>query len=232
MTPSATRPVAEEGLTDTPSIDDHTISARARHVDAPAYVPGKGRNLAPPHRGDRKFLPFDEYVASLPRKRMSAGVLLHDDTDRVVLVEPSYKAQWEIPGGTVEAGEAPWHAASRELAEELGIVRGPMRLLVIDHEHTRGDGMPEGVAWMFDGGQVREEDITAIKLDGTEIVSAGLYRPDEVRRRTTSLLARRLVIALAAARHGTGPVLCDDGVPTSRSPDGDAATRGSWRGAP
>nr|BFE76200.1 hypothetical protein GCM10020092_095010 [Actinoplanes digitatis] len=45
----------------------------------------------------------DDFTATLPRKRMAAGVLLSDGRDRVLLVEPTYKPYWEIPGGTVEA---------------------------------------------------------------------------------------------------------------------------------
>jgi 8-oxo-dGTP pyrophosphatase MutT (NUDIX family) len=38
----------------------------------------------------------------------------------VLLVEPSYNWNWEIPGGVVEEGEAPWAAAGREVLEEIG----------------------------------------------------------------------------------------------------------------
>lgn len=165
-----------------------------------------------------RLLPFDDYVASLPRKRMSAGVLLYDDTRRVALVEPSYKPEWDIPGGVVDDGESPWHAASRKLTEELGLVRQRMRPLVIDHVAPADDGMPEGIAWIFDGGPVREQELTAVPLQGPEIVSVGLYRLDEVIGRTSSPLARRLSVALTAAQHGAGPVLCDDGVPTAGTP--------------
>lgn len=216
-----TRPVAEAAPTDTLPAKDYTIIAPSpQHADIQVYTSGNSPGAAPAHRSVRTVdvLPYAEYVASLPRKRMSAGILLHDDAGRVVLVEPSYKTTWEVPGGVVEAGEAPWHAASRELTEELGLVRERMRLLVVDHLPARDDGMPEGVAWIFDGGHVREQDLTTFDLDAAEITSAGLYRPEEVRDRTTLRLARRLVIALAAARQGTGPVLCDDGVPTSRRP--------------
>jgi 8-oxo-dGTP pyrophosphatase MutT (NUDIX family) len=160
------------------------------------------------------ILPFDEYVASLPLKRMSAGVLLYDDAGRVVLVEPSYKPTWDIPGGVVDAGESPWHAAVRELAEELGMVRRHMPLLVIDHVPARSDTMPEGIAWVFDGGPVRERDLENLALDDPEIVSVGLYRPDEVGERTSDRLARRLAVALTAVQDGAGPALCDNGYPS------------------
>jgi hypothetical protein len=39
---------------------------------------------------------------------MAAGILFRDDRGRVLLVEPSYKPNWEIPGGVVEADESPW----------------------------------------------------------------------------------------------------------------------------
>ena len=38
------------------------------------------------------------YSATLPRKRMAAGVLFRDHDGRVLLVEPVYKDYWEIPG--------------------------------------------------------------------------------------------------------------------------------------
>jgi 8-oxo-dGTP diphosphatase len=47
--------------------------------------------------------PIGDYTATLPVKRMGSGVLLADATGRVLLVEPTYKDYWEIPGGCVEA---------------------------------------------------------------------------------------------------------------------------------
>ena len=49
----------------------------------------------------------DDYTATLPRKRMAAAVLFFDAADRLLLVEPTYKPTWELPGGTVEADESP-----------------------------------------------------------------------------------------------------------------------------
>jgi hypothetical protein len=43
---------------------------------------------------------------------MAAGALFFDAADRILMVEPTYKDYWDIPGGYVETGESPLHAAS------------------------------------------------------------------------------------------------------------------------
>ena len=40
---------------------------------------------------------------SRPGKRMGAGALVRDTHGRVLIVEPTYKDRWEVPGGAVEA---------------------------------------------------------------------------------------------------------------------------------
>lgn len=157
-----------------------------------------------------ELLPFDEYVRSLPRKRMSAGVLLRDTSGRVLLVEPSYKMHWDIPGGSVDVDEAPWTTAGRELREELGINRVLSTPVVIDHVAPI-ERMPEGIAWIFDGGLITIEEVRALTLTDPEIVAADLYPLDEVAGKLKPALARRLAVALEVATSGGRLALCEDG---------------------
>jgi ADP-ribose pyrophosphatase YjhB (NUDIX family) len=52
------------------------------------------------------------HEAKMAHPRMAAGALFFDAADRILMVEPTYKDYWDIPGGYVETGESPLHAAS------------------------------------------------------------------------------------------------------------------------
>ncbi|WP_018684403.1 NUDIX domain-containing protein [Actinokineospora enzanensis] len=153
------------------------------------------------------LLPYDEYAASLPRKRAAAGMLLRDHDGRVLLVEPTYKDSWELPGGTVDAEESPWATAVRETTEELGITRELGRLLVIEHIPTRGV-MPEGLMFVFDGGVIPAAEVRALRPTDPEIRSVGLFTRDEVRALSRGGLHRRIEAAFRALETGS-LVLCD-----------------------
>ncbi|MDR6593697.1 NUDIX domain-containing protein [Saccharothrix longispora] len=155
------------------------------------------------------LLPFEQYAASLNRKRTSAGVLFRDGVGRVLLVETTYKRAWEIPGGSVDADEAPWRTAVREVAEEIHLDRPLGRLLLIDYVPTDGP-MPEGLAFIFDGGLITEEEVAGIEPTDPEIRSVGLYTPGAARDLVKPILARRIEAALDAVTTG-GLVLCESG---------------------
>jgi 8-oxo-dGTP pyrophosphatase MutT (NUDIX family) len=52
-------------------------------------------------------------------RRWRASALFRDEAGRVLLVEPTYKPVWDLPGGAVEAEESPHAACRREVREEL-----------------------------------------------------------------------------------------------------------------
>jgi ADP-ribose pyrophosphatase YjhB (NUDIX family) len=67
------------------------------------------------------------------------GVVL-DDQGRVLLIrrgtEPR-KGHWSIPGGLVELGESLIDGVKREIAEETGLVVGPLQVIeVVDRIYT------------------------------------------------------------------------------------------------
>ena len=100
---------------------------------------------------------------------LAAGVLLFDERDRVLLVDPTYKAGWEFPGGVVEPGEAPARGGMREVAEETGIQLDEVpRLLVVDWERPAPPGYG-GLRLLFDGGRLGTADAARLTLPGPEL---------------------------------------------------------------
>lgn len=145
---------------------------------------------------------------------MAGGLLFRDEVDRVLLVEPSYKEHWDIPGGACEAGEPPWRTARRECAEEIGIDRPLGPLLVIDYIPS-DDRMPEGLAFIFDGGRITDNEVSALTLTDAEVVSVRLLPIGEAATRVKPSLARRLRVALTAAQTGEHLVICENGRPVA-----------------
>lgn len=131
------------------------------------------------------------------RPLTAAGALFTDGRGRVLLVEPTYKPEWEIPGGVVEGAETPAEACGREVLEELGVAITPGRLLVVDWAPWEGDPR---VLFIFDGGVLPPS--TRLTLQPTEINSTAYVTPDELDTRCASRLARRVHAALAALAAG------------------------------
>lgn len=144
------------------------------------------------------------------RAAMASGAMFRDDAGRVLLVRPTYKPGWEIPGGMVEPGESPRAACVREIQEELGL-RPPIGdLLVIDWAPQAPQG--DRLLFIFDGGRLAEADHRKIQLQ-TEELSEYRYVPlDALGNHTTDRLGARLLQA-DLARHDGHPRYLEHGTP-------------------
>jgi 8-oxo-dGTP pyrophosphatase MutT (NUDIX family) len=110
---------------------------------------------------------------------VAAGVLLFDEQDRVLLVDPTYKPGWEFPGGVVEPGEPPACAGVREVAEELGLQLGRgLRLLVVDWEPPQPPAFG-GLRMLFDGGLLCAADARRLLLPAAELRDCRFVTEDE-----------------------------------------------------
>ena len=141
------------------------------------------------------------YHQTLPTKRISAGCLFLDEQHRLLVVNPTYKKHWEIPGGTVEAHEAPRVSVEREIMEELGLSRPMLRLLCVDYTGET-DTRTESLHFIFYGGIMTTTDIAAIRLPLEELSEFRFLPPPEAMSRLGKRLRLRVHHALKAIDSG------------------------------
>jgi len=150
----------------------------------------------------------------LPRVPASAGALLFDEDGRVLVVKPTYKAGWTIPGGQMEAdGESPWEACRREVREETGLVLASGRLVCVDflRPKTRRHG---GIRFLFDGGAVPAERRAGLVLQKGELEDHRWATPTDAAELLSGPVGRRVAAALAA----DGFLYLEDGRPVPEVP--------------
>lgn len=137
------------------------------------------------------------WYRALPAKRVGAGALFVDHRNHVLLVKPTYKERWEIPGGMVEASESPHEAAAREVAEELGIDRALGRLLCVDWVPAR-EPKTDGLMFIFDGGTLGAMELANVALPPEELSEYRFVAPFALDQFLPQHMARRVAAALAA----------------------------------
>ena len=146
---------------------------------------------------------------ALPAVPVSAGALIFDQAGRLLILKPTYKSGWTIPGGVMEAdGETPWQACQREVREECGIEVRSGRLACVDF-HPGRPGHPGGIRFLFDCGPVDDASLAAITLQAEEISEHRLLPLDAALSLLRPPIRRRV---RAISRH-PGFVYLEDGRP-------------------
>jgi 8-oxo-dGTP pyrophosphatase MutT (NUDIX family) len=131
------------------------------------------------------------FQETLPRKRISAGCLLFDKKGRLLVVNPTYKETWEIPGGVVEKNESPRETVIREVFEELGLFCQPERLLCVDFS-DESETRTESLQFIFLGPVLTSEIIAAIKLPLEELSEFRILPPKKATKLLNKKLRRRV----------------------------------------
>jgi 8-oxo-dGTP diphosphatase len=150
--------------------------------------------------------------AGLPAIPASAGALIFDGAGRLLILNPTYKSGWSIPGGVMEAdGETPWAACRREVREETGLEVRAGRLACVDFRTPR-PGRPGGIRFLFDCGVAGDASLAAVTLQAEEVSECRLVPLDEafellrgpIRRRVRAAVGRRRCVYLEDGRPVAG----------------------------
>jgi len=145
----------------------------------------------------------------LPAVPASSGALIFDRGGRLLILKPTYKKGWTIPGGIMEAdGETPWEACQREVREETGLRVGQARLACVDFRRPK-PGRPGGMRFLFDCGPLGGETLAALVLQEEEIAESRLLPVPEA----LPLLSKPVRRRVRAATRATGVIYLEDGRP-------------------
>jgi DNA-binding transcriptional MerR regulator/ADP-ribose pyrophosphatase YjhB (NUDIX family) len=172
-----------------------TVAATIEHLEAGTHMPAE--NLFEAMTPERA-----RYLAGLPKKRTAAGALFSDDLGRTLLVEPTYRPFWLLPGGVVRADESPFSGTARAVRDELGLPLEIGRLLVVDWVPPSPDRI-EGLLFVYDGATLSPDQSAAITLPPADLRSWAWCTDDELRDRLPPHMFRRTRAALQARADGT-----------------------------
>jgi 8-oxo-dGTP diphosphatase len=139
--------------------------------------------------------------ARQPRKRVAADVIVRDHDDRLLLVNPSYKPDWDLPGGMAEANEPPIEAAARELREELGVSIEIGPLLCVDWIPPHGP-WDDTIVFVFDGGVLSRARIDSLQITDDELAAFRFCPRQEAAELLRPYVWQRAESALDALRTG------------------------------
>jgi len=139
--------------------------------------------------------------AKQARKRVGADVILRDAAGRLLLVDPMYKPDWDLPGGMAEANEPPRKAVRREVREELGLELTVGRVLVVDWVAPHGP-WDDLLMFVFDGGTLSEQQIHELKFIDGELRAFRFCTEDEAAKLLRDYVWRRVRVALEGLATG------------------------------
>jgi 8-oxo-dGTP diphosphatase len=152
----------------------------------------------------------ENYYENLPKKRMGVGALIFNEKDELLIVKPTYKDHWSIPGGVVDKYKSPRQACVREIKEEIGLDINDVRFLCVAYASDDGE-KGESLQFVFYGGKLSDNESKNIKITGKEIGEYKFVKTEEATRLVSSGLGRRLPKSIEAIKNDTAFYL-EDGV--------------------
>ena len=128
---------------------------------------------------------------------MSAAVLFVDESDKVLLLKPTYRDDWNLAGGVIEESESPLDGAIRETKEELGIsvAKQDLTLSAVDYRPAK-DGFVDKLYFYFFGGVLTSDQIDSIVLQEEEIEEMRFVTLDEAKGLLSKWTYRQVALSL------------------------------------
>ncbi|MFW6271151.1 MAG: NUDIX domain-containing protein [Bacillota bacterium] len=138
----------------------------------------------------------------IPKKRSSSGAIIFNKNEKLLIVKPTYREKWLIPGGVDEYNESPLSSCRREIKEEIGLNIEIEKLLSFDYK-PGSESYLEGFSFIFYGGKLSDEQISQIKLQKEEISEYKFIEKDRISKMLVDKLKQRVLVSLDALDNDT-----------------------------
>lgn len=143
-----------------------------------------------------------EFYKNLPKKRMASGVLFLNNKNEILILKPTYRDGWNIPGGIIELNESPLTTAKREVLKEIGLKISDLKLLCVEYAPEKNI-KTESLLFVFYGGTVSEEQIELFTLPPEEISEFRFVADHDVCKLLPEYLSMRVRLGLQALQNNT-----------------------------
>lgn len=114
----------------------------------------------------------------MPKQTFTIGVfaLIKDEQNRVLLALRTDRNWWNLPGGSLEAGEAPWEGVVREVREETGLDVSVQRLLGVYSKIDKNDLVLSFECQVLGGELTLNDEAADLKYFAVNELPEKLYR--------------------------------------------------------
>jgi len=153
------------------------------------------------------------YYQNLPQKRMAVAALIFNEQGQILILKPSYKKYWILPGGVVEKDESLAVALTREIKEEIDLDITNFKLAALDYcapSLRNGVQNTESLQILFDCGAIDSITEALIIVDGDEIIEYKFCDVEE----TLKLLSKPLRKRVGSYLDGRETVYLENGLKT------------------
>jgi len=145
------------------------------------------------------------WIQTLAKRHTASGAFIFNDQNQLLILKPSYKDGWNLPGGVTDEFESPYQTVIRECKEEVNLDVQIKDLVLIDYSlKTIDDFEHDYIEFYF---TVSVKNLSDIQIDNQEIIDYKFIDIKEAKNYLTQNYHTRLQAFLNAS---TYPVLYDN----------------------
>ena len=134
------------------------------------------------------------WLNTLAKRHTASGAFIFNEKNQLLILKPSYKDGWNLPGGVTDEFESPYQTIVRECKEETNLDIQIQQLVLVDYITEQVDGEQfDHVEFYF---LAQAQTLDCIKIDNEEIIDykfvdpkqAHIYLPDSYCERLNAIL--------------------------------------------